>query len=171
MKNSKTPPRVAGKINGRSLVIALALSTALSAGPLLAQQQESPDSEEMTSAAKTIAKTMDPNSWMMMMAMAMDPRIWMNPISSCAACHDNEDVARYQQVFGPYTSMMNPSMWASPEAYNEMMGSVLDQKAAEHWARAVEKKYGLKPGDTAPTMHAWWPMAPTMPMPAPVPAQ
>ena len=159
--------RRAGKI-GAGAVFGLLLSVAIAANPALAQETQ--PAEEMTAAAKTIAKTMDPNSWLMMMTMAMDPRIWTNPISSCAACHDNEDVARYQQVFGPFTGMMNPAMWASSEAYNEMMSSVLDQKAAEHWARAVEKKYGLKPGETAPTMHAWWPMMP-MPAPAPAPAQ
>ena len=162
MKLSKQRPRTAGKNVGRGLAFALALTTALAAGKVLAQQQETPASAEPTGAAFSIAKMMDPNTYATMMTMAMDPRIWMNPISSCAACHDNEDVGRYQQVFGPFTSMMNPSMWATPDAYNEMMSSVLDQKAAEHWMRAVEKKYGLKPGETAPTMHAWWPMVPTL---------
>ena len=75
------------------------------------------------------------------------------------------------QVFGPFVpaTMMNPAMCASPDAYNNMMASVTDAKAAEHWQRAVEEKYGLKPGDTAPTMHNWWPwgMAPTVPVPTP----
>lgn len=171
MKNSMQPARAAGKTIGRGLVFAFAVTTALLSSSVLAQQQGTSDSDEMTAAALSIAKMMDPNTWATMMTMAMDPRIWTNPISSCAACHDNEDVGRYQQVFGPYTSMMNPAMWSTPDAYNEMMSSMFDPKAAEQWARAVEKKYGLKPGETAPTMHAWWPMAPTMPMPAPVPAQ
>ena len=166
MKISRQSPRKAGKRIGRGLVFALTLAIALSAGPVPAQQEGAPDSAEMTGAALSIAKMMDPNTWATMMTMAMDPRIWMNPISSCAACHDNEDVGRYQQVFGPFTGMMNPSLWATPEAYNEMMSPALDQKAAEHWARAVEKKYGLKPGDTLPTMHAWWPLVPTTPAPA-----
>ena len=133
-------------------------------------QQATSASDEMNRAAKTIARTMDPNSWVVMMTMSMDPRIWANPISSCAACHDNEDVGRYQQVFGPYASaMMNPMTMASPDAYNIMMESMLDPKTAENWQRAVELKYGLNPGAPLPSMHAWpWGMTPGVPMPMPI---
>jgi cytochrome c peroxidase len=150
------------------------LLTVFSSNSLKAQdQQAAPASVESTRAAQSIAKTMDPNSWAMMMTMSMDPRIWANPISSCAACHDNEDVGRYQQFFGPYVSaMMNPMTMANPQAYNDMMASMQDPKAAEYWQRAVEEKYGLNPGDPLPGMHSWpWGMVPGTPMPLPIPAQ
>ncbi len=137
-----------------------------------AQQQEATAAPVTDAVAESIAKMMDPNTYMTMMTMAMDPRIWMNPISSCAACHNNEDVARYQQVFGPFTTMMNPAMWATPDSYNEMMASMFDARAAEEWSKAVMEKYGLKPGDPMPTMHSGWPWPypsgmPATPMPAP----
>ena len=171
MMNSNHLPRASGKLTRRGGWLALFAAVVLIGNPALAQQQQAASSsEEPTEAARTIARMMDPTTWAQMMTMSMDPRIWMNPISSCAACHNNEDVARYQQVFGPFTAaMMNPAMWSSPDAYNEMMASVLDQKAAEHWTRAVEEKYGLQPGDTLPTMHNWWPMV--TPVPAMPPAQ
>ena len=153
-------------------LILVMLITLFASNPLQAQnQQAAPDSGEVNRAAETIAKTMDPNSWALMMTMSMDPRIWANPISSCAACHDNEDVGRYQQFFGPYVSaMMNPMTMANPEVYNEMMASMQDPKTAEYWQRAVEEKYGLNPGDPLPNMHGWpWGMAPGTPMPIPMP--
>ncbi len=153
---------------GRLLLLLLA--TAFASNPLQAQsQQAAPTSAEATRAAKSRAKTMDPNTYVLMMTMSMDPRIWSNPISSCAACHDNEDVGRYQQVFGPYVSaMMNPMTMADPDMYNDMMSSMLDPKMAEYWQRAVEEKYGLSPGSPLPSMHAWpWGMVPGVPMPLP----
>lgn len=150
---------------GRGVWLGLLLAALVIGNPVRAQQAQGTENAAAPSgAALSIAKMMDPNTYFTMMTMSMDPRIWMNPISSCSACHDNEDVGRYQQVFGPFTGMMNPSTWMNPDAYNQMMASALDQKAAEHWARAVAKKYGLEPGQTPPTMHGWWPM---MPMPAP----
>ena len=157
----------AGLASGLFLLL---LVTVLLSNPLQAQDQRTASaSNEDNRAAITIAKTMDPNSWAMMMTMSMDPRIWANPISSCAACHDNEDVGRYQQVFGPYMSaMMNPMSMANPEAYNDMMASMTDPKTAEYWQRAVEEKYGLNPGDPLPGMHSWpWGMVPGTPMPLP----
>ena len=156
-------------ILSRDMLLAL-IVTVFASNSLQAQdQQAATGSEEVNRAAKSIAKTMDPNSWAMMMTMSMDPRIWANPISSCAACHDNEDVGRYQQVFGPYVSgMMNPMAMANPQAYNDMMASMQDPKAAEYWQRAVEEKYGLNPGDPLPGMHSWpWGMVPGTPMPLP----
>ena len=172
MKKLSKHLRMAKRTTRRLGALALITAALLAGGSALAQNQDSTaNTGETLRATIAIAKTMDPNTWMQMMTMSMDPRIWMNPISSCAACHDNEDVGRYQQVFGPFVpaTMMNPAMWASPDAYNNMMASVTDAKAAEHWQRAVEEKYGLKPGDTAPTMHNWWPwgMAPTVPVPTP----
>lgn len=155
-------------------LLVMLLVTIFASNSLQAQDQQAASaSDEANRAAKTIAKTMDPNSWAMMMTMSMDPRIWANPISSCAACHDNEDVGRYQQFFGPYVSaMMNPMTMANPEAYNDMMASMSDPKAAEYWQRAVEEKYGLNPGDPLPGMHSWpWGMVPGTPMPLPMPAQ
>jgi len=155
-------------------LLIMLLLTVFFGNSLMAQdQQAAPAASEATRAAQSIAKTMDPNSWAMMMTMSMDPRIWANPISSCVACHDNEDVARYQQVFGPYMSaMMNPATMANPNAYNTMMASMLDPKTAEYWQRAVEEKYGLNPGDPLPGMHSWpWSMVPGTPMPLPMPAQ
>ena len=148
--------------------------TVFASNPLQAQdQQAASGDDEVNRAAKTIAKTMDPNTWAMMMTMSMDPRIWANPISSCAACHDNEDVGRYQQVFGPYVSaMMNPMTMANPEAYNDMMASMLDPKANEYWQRAVAEKYGLNPGAPWPGMHSWpWGMGMVPGTPVPLPTQ
>ena len=148
----------------------LLLVTVFASNAIKAQDQQTIGaSGEATRAAQSIARTMDPNTWVVMMTMSMDPRIWANPISSCTACHDNEDTARYQQVFGPYVAaMMNPMIMANPNAYNTMMASMLDPKTAEHWQRAVEEKYGLKPGDPLPSMHAWpWGMMPGVPMPPP----
>ena len=155
-------------LTGRLLLLILA--TAFASNPLQAQsQQAAPTSSETTRAAESIARTMDPNTYVLMMTMSMDPRIWANPISSCAACHDNEDVGRYQQVFGPYVAaMMNPMTMANPGAYDNMMESMLDPKTAEYWQRAVEEKYGLSPGSPLPSMHAWpWGMMPGAPMPLP----
>lgn len=170
MINMTQWPRKAGQATKRNLLLPL-IAALLIANPVAAQEQAAQSkSEAPTAAAISIAKTMDPNTWALMMTMAMDPRIWMNPISSCTACHDNEDVGRYQQVLGPFVSLMNPSMWTNTDAYNSMIASAMDAKAAEHWQRAVEKKYGLEPGDQLPAMHAW-PMMPAFPMPAPVPTQ
>jgi hypothetical protein len=156
------------------IFFSLSLLTAFASSPLNAQgQQAAPASGETTRAAQSMARTMDPNTWAMMMTMSMDPRIWANPISSCAACHDNEDVGRYQQFFGPYVSaMMNPMTMANPAVYNDMMAPMQDPKAAEYWQRAVEEKYGLVPGSPLPGMHAWpWGTVPGIPMPLPMPAQ
>ena len=156
-------------VAGVFLVLALTFS-----GLAPAQQQDAAAAPVTDPVAESIAKMMDPNTYVLMMTMAMDPRIWMNPMSSCVACHNNEDVARYQQVFGPFTSMMNPAMWTTPDAYNEMMASMFDARAAEEWSKAVMKKYGLQPGDPMPTMHSGWPWGAggvPMPLPAPAPAQ
>ncbi len=156
----------------KSGAAALLLVSALAFAGLAPAQQQAADANQVSDpVAESIAKMMDPNTYVTMMTMAMDPRIWMNPISSCAACHNNEDVARYQQVFGPFTSMMNPAMWSTPDAYNEMMASMFDARAAEEWSKAVMTKYGLQPGDPMPTMHSGWPWGavpamPTMPQPA-----
>lgn len=147
--------------------VALLVSMLTFAGLAPAQQESAAASPAEDPVAYSIAKMMDPNTYTTMMTMAMDPRIWMNPMSSCVACHNNEDVARYQQVFGPFTSMMNPAMWSTPEAYNEMMTSMFDAKAAEEWSKAVMKKYGLQPGDPMPTMHSGWPWPTSTPMPVP----
>ncbi len=156
----------------RKSAAAVLLVAALAFTGLAPAQQEAASSQPQDAVAYSIAKMMDPNTYTLMMTMAMDPRIWMNPMSSCAACHNNEDVARYQQVFGPFTSMMNPAMWTTPDAYNDMMASMFDAKAAEEWSKAVMKKYGLQPGDPMPTMHSGWPFgAGGVPMPMPAPAQ
>ena len=158
--------RAAQKFSSFAGLPAILSVAVLASSPLKAQDQPTtPYTGEVTRAAESIARTMDPNSWAMMMAMSMDPRIWANPISSCAACHDNEDVGRYQQVFGPYMStMMNPMTMASPDVYNDMMAMMLDPKTAEYWQRAVEEKYGLSPGSPLPNMHAWpWGMMPAVP--------
>jgi hypothetical protein len=158
------------KANLRGYLLFLLLVTVFTSGASYAQEQQTvPGSEEISRVAQSIAKTMDPNSYFLMMTMAMDPRIWANPISSCAACHDNEDVGRYQQVFGPYMSaMMNPMTMASPDAYNNMMASMLDPKTTEYWIRAIEEKYGLNPGDPLPGMHTLpWGTVPGAPMPTP----
>ena len=139
------------KVNLRGSLPFLFLVTVFASGLLHAQEQQgTSDSEQFSRAAQTMAKTMDPNTYITMMTMAMDPRIWANPISSCAACHDNEDVGRYQQVFGPYmAAMMNP-------------------KTSENWLRAIEEKYGLNPGDPLPGMHTLpWGVAPGAPIPYP----
>jgi hypothetical protein len=150
--------------------LVLLFVTAFAGSSSMAQDEQAAARGEVTRAAEVIAKTMDPNTWATMMTMSMDPRIWANPISGCAACHDNEDVGRYQQVFGPYIAgMMNPMTMTNPNFYNDMMASMLDPKTAEHWQRAVEEKYGLNPGDPIPGMHAWpWGMAPGVPLPMPV---
>lgn len=168
--NTKTWLRPAQRLIKRGGLLLLLVMAATGNGSVLAQQPATPATNELPRAAYAFAKMMDPNSWMQMMTMSMDPRIWMNPISSCVACHDNEDVARYQQVFGPFTAMMNPVMATNPEAYNSMMASAFDAKAAEHWRRAVEEKYGLNPGDPLPGMHGGWPSG-TTPTPAPQAAQ
>ena len=148
----------------------LFLVTVFASGLLHAQEQQpASDSEQFSRVAQTMAKTMDPNTYFTMMTMAMDPRIWANPISSCVACHDNEDVGRYQQVLGPFMSaMMNPMTMASPDGYNNMMASMLDPKTTENWLRAVEEKYGLDPGSPVPGMHTLpWGIVPGAPMPYP----
>lgn len=144
------------KVNLPGNVLFLFLITVFASGSLHAQDQQAVSgSEEISRVAQSIAKTMDPNTYFIMMTMAMDPRIWANPISSCAACHDNEDVGRYQQVLGPYmAAMMNPMTMASPDAYNNMMTSMLDPKTTEYWIRAIEEKYCLSSGDTLPGMQA-----------------
>ena len=173
MKNSNQNRFAAGVTQKTGLLAAALITALVFATSAPAQQQAAAEDQPGYRAMVTIAKTMDPNSWAQMMTMAMDPRIWMNPISSCAACHDNEDVGRYQQVFGPMTSMMNPAMWANPEAYNELMASMFDARAAEEWSKAVMDKYGLQPGDPMPTMHSGWPWPyPSQSMtPMPAPAQ
>ena len=156
------------KVNSSGHLLILFLVTVFASGPLHAQDQQAESgSEGISRAALSMAKTMDPNTYVTMMTMAMDPRIWANPISSCAACHDNEDVGRYQQVFGPYmAAMMNPMTMASPDAYNNMMASMLDPKTSENWVRAIEEKYGLNPGDPLPGMHTLpWGMVPGASMP------
>ena len=169
MNPKKCYRSVERKTKSGALFVLLFMAVTGSAS-VMAQQQATPAQNELPRAAYAFAKMMDPNTWMQMMTMSMDPRIWMNPISSCVACHDNEDVARYQQVFGPFTAMMNPVMMTNPQAYNDMMASAFDAKAAEHWRRAVEEKYGLNPGDPMPGMHGGWPWG-TAPMTLPQAAQ
>ena len=154
----------------RSFRAALLVTLALLGTTAQAQQTTTAQPAETLTAAYSMAKMMDPNTWFELMAMSMDPRIWMNPISSCAACHDNEDVGRYQQVFGPFMSAMtNPAMWADPATYNTALASAMDARAAEEWALALTRKYGMCAAGSAgcppPTTHGnyWWPW------PAPVP--
>ncbi len=164
--------RAAQSANLAGGLLLMLLVTLFSSNSLKAQDQQTTyGSGEATRAAQVMAKTMDPNTWAVMMTMSMDPRIWANPISSCTACHDNEDTGRYQQVFGPYVAaMMNPVTMANPNAYNSMMASMLDPKTAEYWQRAVEEKYGLNPGDPLPGMHSWpWGNVPGTPIPLPLP--
>jgi hypothetical protein len=165
MMNTKKSIRSAERATKGGALFGLLFMTVIGSGPVIAQQQAAPAQDELPRAAYAFARMMDPNAWMQMMTMSMDPRIWMNPISSCVACHDNEDVARYQQAFGPFTAMMNPVMMTNPQAYNDMMASAFDAEAADHWRRAVEEKYGLNPGDPLPGMHGGWPWgtAPTPP--------
>ncbi len=93
-----------------------------------ADQTAHPNWGGMTQAMQ---KSMDPNVWSQMMAMMMDPQK-SSPIATCALCHQDKDVARYQKDFGgmmdamwqPYQSMMNPHMMSSmmnPNAYMSMM--------------------------------------------------
>lgn len=165
-------PRAAGSILKSAGLSVFFTAAVMAASSTMAQEQPiKPGAGETPQAAYAFAKMMDPNTWMQMMTMSMDPRIWMNPISGCVACHDNEDVGRYQQVFGPFTAMMNPAMMSNPDVYNEMMASAMNAKAAEHWQRAVEEKYGLEPGDPMPTMHGGWPWSIMPAVPVTPPAQ
>lgn len=161
----------------RSFRSALIGILALLGSMVQAQEATTAQPAQTLSAANTMVKMMDPNTWFQMMAMSMDPRIWMNPISACAACHDNEDVGRYQQVFGPFMSAMtNPAMWTNPVTYNEVLASAMDARAMEEWARALTRKYGTcvpgSPGCPVPAAHStyWWPwpavQSPTSPAPS-----
>ena len=60
-------------------------------------------------------KIMQPNTWFLMMSNMMNPQ-QTTAIGICASCHEGQDIARFQQSFGP---MMN-AMW---EPYKAMIGS------------------------------------------------
>ena len=67
-------------------------------------------------------KMMQPNTWFQMMSNMMNPQ-QASPIDMCASCHEGQDIARFQQNFGP---MMN-AMW---EPYKAMMSSYTSMNPA-----------------------------------------
>ena len=71
-------------------------------------------------------KSMDPNVWSQMMAMMMDPSS-SSAMANCALCHEGEDLARYQEQFGPMMDAafsMYKSM--SPQQMMGMMGPMMN---------------------------------------------
>jgi len=74
-------------------------------------------------------KSMDPNVMNNLMNMMMTSPDKLMSIESCAECHTDEEVARYQKDFGPMMeamkpmmSMMNPMMGMMGPMMNPMMG-------------------------------------------------
>lgn len=71
-------------------------------------------------------KSMDPKTWMQMMTTMMNPH-GTSTEAMCASCHEGEDLARYQNQFGP---MMQPS-WnqykamMDPHAMGAMMNPMM----------------------------------------------
>ena len=65
---------------------------------------------------------MQPNTWFQMMSNMMNPQ-QVSPVDMCASCHEGQDIARFQQNFGP---MMN-AMW---EPYKAMMSSYTSMNPA-----------------------------------------
>lgn len=107
------------KYNQRFIAAAALLLTIVVAS-LTVQAEDKyalPEPFATTGVTPAMQKSMDPNTWTDLMAMMMDPSKG-SPMGTCAACHEGEDLARYQEQFGPmmqamwepYKAMMNPHM-------------------------------------------------------------
>lgn len=138
-----------------------------------AQEQEAASSPALPAMTYAMEKTMNPATWMQLMAMSMDPRIQVNPISSCAACHENEDVGRYQKTFGPSVAMMwNPMMWMNPGAYAAAAAPMMSPMTQQQWMLAWNRRFDLNgyipvaPGAAPAGGMYWWPW-PAAPYPFP----
>ena len=82
-----------------------------------------------------ISKSMDPNTWMQMMMNMMNPH-GTSAQDMCASCHQGDDLARYQQQFGPfldaswnqYKAMMDPHAFGAmmnPNLMTQMMHQMM----------------------------------------------
>jgi cytochrome c553 len=106
------------------LFISTILSTIFLTNVAFAENKTMPHPGGYTSHA--MQKSMDPQAWSKMMAMMMDPSNYSSSMESCAECHEAEDVARYQQQFGPMMdAMFNMYKSMSPEQMMAMMGPMM----------------------------------------------
>jgi len=94
--------------------------------PLQANEEEestiAPMPFEGLGFTPAMQKAMQPATWFQMMSNMMNPQE-ASPIGMCSTCHEGQDIARFQQTFGP---MMN-AMW---EPYKAMMGSYTSMNPA-----------------------------------------
>ncbi|MDH3639992.1 MAG: hypothetical protein OES09_16235 [Gammaproteobacteria bacterium] len=116
-----------------SPIAAVAVCTAL-AGPSQAQEQEKkPEAQAQAPAA---APGQPP---------AVSPAFTKtveNLIAVCAACHTEEDMARYETLVGPMVAMMHPMNAMHPGAYPGMMAPMMDPKVYNQWMNTYTQKYG-----------------------------
>ncbi len=105
------------------IVIAICLFVA-TAATLQAEEakQAAPAWGDMSQAMQ---KSMDPKVMNNMMNMMMTSPDKLMSIESCAECHTDEDVARYQKDFGPMMDAMKPMM----SMMNPMMGMMYPMMA------------------------------------------
>ncbi len=112
------------KIDLRRLLATMLLGLCLAA-PAGAQEQSSGDAQQPNSPA--MQKSMDPNVWIKLMNSMMSGQLQGQPmISSCVECHSGEDIARYQQQYGPMMQSMQPMMqMANPQMFGQMPGVMM----------------------------------------------
>lgn len=94
--------------------------------------------------AYSLGKMVDPNVYTNLMSQMMtNPMgVMMNPMSTCAQCHNAEDMERYNEMMGPMLMMTNPSNWMNPQAYTNMMAAPMDPETYTQWYEGWMKKYG-----------------------------
>ena len=128
-------------------IAAAAVFTAM-AGVTHAQEQQSkaeaapeaqaPAAPEAPSGQpQAAAPTMSPFA----MTPALDKTLQAT-IDVCAACHTEEEMARYESLIGPMMAMLNPMARTNPGGYTAMMMPMMDPNAYAQWMNAYMQKYG-----------------------------
>ena len=106
--------------------------------------------------SQAMQKSMDPQVMNNMMNMMMTSPDKLMTMESCAQCHTDEEIARYQKDFGPMMEAMKPMM----SMMNPMMGMMYPMMAP-----MVNPMMGMM----GPTMGMMYPMMnPTMGMMSPM---
>lgn len=119
----------------RLITIAATVVWTAVAGVTLAQEQKT--EAESQAPGTPPAPMMYPFST----TPALD-KTFQNTLEVCAACHTEEDMARYEKLIGPMMAMMNPTAWMNPNAYTAMMMPMMDPNAYAQWMNAYMQKYG-----------------------------
>ncbi len=101
----------------------------------------------------SLSHSVDPQVYSNLMSQMMtNPYgVMLNPFSTCAQCHNAEDMDRYNTTLGPMLMMINPANWMNPQAYTKMMTAPMDPAAYTNWYESWMEKYGSMFGQPAQT--------------------